>query len=610
MQSQLAVLLLLGTASAFAQPSFLYPTTIPMGAAVTSIVGGDFNNDGLGDFAVAYGTSLSVFLGKPDGTFTRKDLTNLPPGFTVEFFMAATDVNVDHKLDLIGVGSDPSPACCDFILYGNGDGTFQPPVYNLAGGIAVADFNGDGIPDILVRIQPGIATELGNGDGTFRSLGPIAGTLGYGYGFLTNLLIADFNNDGFPDVAWAGQTGGPYVFLSNGDGSFRSIGITAGVGNGVRPMAGGDVNGDGKTDIVQLADGVSVLLGDGTGSFQLGRSYPSPMFVFNYDEPQVTLADFEGDKKLDFASSFYVYPGNGDGTFRPPIYFGQMDTFSLAVQPFQLPIIVQDVNGDGKPDIIGIGSDGHSVNVLINNSGTPVASAPAFLVGNGDIVLAPGALGSIFGTGLSSTTASATVPLPTAIGNTIVELVDYSGKTFQAPLLYVSPTQINFQVPDDAAQGLAIINVMGNGRPRGAHSTFIQDRATALFTLDGTGKGAPVSSALSVDAKGNQAPIPTTSCTPDGQCIGLPIPIGSAGQVYLSLYGTGFRHATAGQCQVGKTDVTPTYFGPQGPGALIDQVNIPIPANTPKGTVNISCQFGPSFYSYHGNGNTVTITVQ
>jgi hypothetical protein len=126
-----------------------------------------------------------------------------------------------------------------------------------------------------------------------------------------------------------------------------------------------------------------------------------------------------------------------------------------------------------------------------------------------------------------------------------------------------------------------------------------------------------VSSAVVVDANGNATDIPTTSCTPDGICSGLPIPVGTGGQVYLSLYGNGLRHAPAAQCLVGKTAVTPSYIGPQAEGSLIDQMNIPIPANTTKGSVNISCSFGflssdgsvSSPYT-HGNSNSVTIVVQ
>src|SRR5207248_10343844 len=106
-----------------------------------------------------------------------------------------------------------------------GDGTFGPPVFpRLADNqvFAVADFNGDGFPDLLVRLNNGIATELGNGDGTFKGPGQPVGILGSGYWLPLNLLIADFNKDGLPDVAWiSGQEGAPDLFLSSGDGGFR-----------------------------------------------------------------------------------------------------------------------------------------------------------------------------------------------------------------------------------------------------------------------------------------------------------------------------------------------------------------------------------------------------
>jgi uncharacterized protein (TIGR03437 family) len=177
--------------------------------------------------------------------------------------------------------------------------------------------------------------------------------------------------------------------------------------------------------------------------------------------------------------------------------------FRCQLHPFDLPVVVQDVNGDGKPDIIGVGPDGKSIQILINSSATPVASAPAYLAGDNDIVLTPGALATIYGDGLSTTTGNATAPFPTIIGNTSVEIVDHNGKTFHPPLLYVSATQINFQVPEGVADGLAIINVLGTGRPRGAHSTYVQPWAGAFFPINGKGSGAPVSSAMAVAANGN-----------------------------------------------------------------------------------------------------------
>ncbi len=146
-----------------------------------------------------------------------------------------------------------------------------------------------------------------------------------------------------------------------------------------------------------------------------------------------------------------------------------------------------------------------------------------------------------------------------------------------------------------------MINVIGNGRPKGAHSTFIQPVATGIFTLDGSGHGAPAASAVSVAPDGTQTPIPAN----------LPIPVNSTSDVYLSLYGTGLRHATGGTCMVGSTAVTPSYFGPQKSSPVIDQINLLIPSNTPKGLVNITCELTARGFpaTLRGNGNTVTNAV-
>jgi len=395
-------------------------------------------------------------------------------------------------------------------------------------------------------------------------------------------------NNGLPDVIWSndGDLGGPGNWLGNGDGSFRDGGrvdVPYGVFDiyaGKKATALADLNGDGKMDVVESDHGIiGVFLGDGAGSLKAIVSYPSPTPFF--DDSPMLLADFDGDGKLDIANTSYVLQGDGNGTFRSHVAFGQ-----------RAPLIVQDINGDGKPDLVGIAPTGDAISVLINSSGSPVASAPAYLAPTGSPVLARGAIASIYGSGLTSDQSIGMLPLPSIFGNTSVELVDAAQRHIQAPLLYVSPSQINFQVPDGAATGYAMINVLGSGRPKGAHATLIQQLAPGFFTLDGSGHGAPAASAVDVGPDGKQTPFPTSSCTSDGHCAGLAIPVSSAvSQVYLSLYGTGFRHANVATCSVGDASVTPSYFGPLSESSIEDQVNILIPPTTPKGRVDITCRF-------------------
>jgi hypothetical protein len=159
-----------GTAS-YSAPG-LNSTSPPQGNP--PILTADFNGDGIPDVAmlgtISSGQVLSIFLGKPDGSFgPRVDYSVQASGFT------AGDFNGDGKVDVIVVSSTGAS-----IFLGNGDGTLQPPVslnQNIGSGYSAAasdDFNGDGKLDLLFLTPDfgsgaGIAILLGNGDGTFQA---------------------------------------------------------------------------------------------------------------------------------------------------------------------------------------------------------------------------------------------------------------------------------------------------------------------------------------------------------------------------------------------------------------------------------------------------------
>src|ERR1039458_4015157 len=125
------------------------------------------------------------------------------------------------------------------------------------------------------------------------------------------------------------------------------------------PRAGGDFTGEGKTDIVASTyTGVSVLLGNGDGTFAAAVNYPIGT-IGN----AVAVADFNGDGKADLAVSNTYYGldvmlGNGDGTFGPPV---NLYTASTSV----FGVVVADFNGDGKADLAAF--DLNSVSVLLGN---------------------------------------------------------------------------------------------------------------------------------------------------------------------------------------------------------------------------------------------------
>jgi hypothetical protein len=140
-----------------------------------------------------------------------------------------------------------------------------PPTFAAGGGVGVsifvADFNGDGKPDILAADGN---LNLGNGNGTFTAGTTVAGGA---------LAVGDFNGDGKPDVLQQG-TGTLLVLLGNGDGTFQPP-ISTNSGAKLTLVAAADLNGDGKTDVVGLSNGTTLLvyLNNGDGTFAAAVPY-------------------------------------------------------------------------------------------------------------------------------------------------------------------------------------------------------------------------------------------------------------------------------------------------------------------------------------------------
>jgi FG-GAP-like repeat len=137
---------------------------------------------------------------------------------------------------------------------------FQPPTYAGSGNVFVADFNGDGKPDILTSDG---TMNLGNGDGTFKTGTAVSGGV---------LAVADFNGDGKPDVLQQG-TGTLLVLLGNGDGTFQAP-ISTNSGANLNPISAGNLTSNNQAHVVGVFNGsLYVYLSKGDGTFAAGVPY-------------------------------------------------------------------------------------------------------------------------------------------------------------------------------------------------------------------------------------------------------------------------------------------------------------------------------------------------
>lgn len=268
-------------------------------ATPQSIATADFDGDGLADLAVVNGSNASIFLGKGDGTFktaiTVASVGSSPVGLGVG------DFNRDGIPDLAVVDTLQSAPVRIFL--GKGDGTFIAGAsYAITGdspvGICVGDFNNDGFLDLAVTnyssaSRDAIAILLGNGDGSFKT--PVFYT-GSGLSYRT-VSIADFNGDGIPDLVTSQFWSGPgSIFIGNGNGTFQTAApIAASVPLSSGYVAVADYNGDGVPDLAlpnqDVSGTVAILLTQNTRNANAELDNPT----LTGPAPHNVKASYSGD---------------------------------------------------------------------------------------------------------------------------------------------------------------------------------------------------------------------------------------------------------------------------------------------------------------------------
>ena len=268
---QISVSLLTGRGDGTFNVPVTFPNTSGFGSPAVVTV--DLNNDAKPDLVIAHdmacftapcvvGLTISVMMGNGDGTFQPTREFEVGRGMTE---IAVGDFNRDGRKDLAIAGDNARV----YLLHGNGDGTFtqQPTLTLINDGtpntgvdgtdIDVADFNRDGIEDLVVAIALNgsrTAILIGNGDGTFRP--PLILT-DPNINVPQYQAVADFNGDGFLDLALSmgvGIQGLMNIRNGNGDGTFQEpvVYLTPPPGSsaGGSAIVSADLNGDGKADIV------------------------------------------------------------------------------------------------------------------------------------------------------------------------------------------------------------------------------------------------------------------------------------------------------------------------------------------------------------------------
>src|SRR5688572_2798843 len=237
--------------------------------------------------------------------------------------------------------------------------------YSLASG----DLNSDNLPDVVTANNGGdISVLLGAGDGTFEAIPPIPLN-----DLLVDVALGDLNGDSDLDIV-AATYSSLAVVLGNGKGEFGEPAYYA--TDGPYAVAIGDFNGDGSPDLVTpniLANTVSVLIGDGSGKFELMANLAAPPRPY-----EVAAGDLDGDGISDFVVA--NFDGGSISVFRSRSDFMHREDYPVGLGP--VDVSLGDVTGDGRLDVVVPCFFSHWVAVLTNDSSGRLKPAAHYETGD------------------------------------------------------------------------------------------------------------------------------------------------------------------------------------------------------------------------------------
>ncbi len=337
----------------------------------------DFNNDGKIDCAVAAGNDVSVLYGHPD-----KSLPSVCPnegGLSLYMDFCLFDLDSDIYKDMCVLAGNRIN-----LLKGSGTQAFSPftsfTISPAISSVLAEDFNNDGKTDLVfANYNPYISILLNNGGGTFASAAVYSVSIPYvNFGYPNSIASADFNGDGFKDIAQVNYGSKLIIYYNDGLGGFSNNTVLTSPSTEQWQIATKDLNFDGKPDLLitnSLDQTISVLINPGSGNFSLFATYSTPGEAI-----EAAVQDFDGDGSLDIAITDNISPES-------IVFFkgSSSGTFSIATTMYNLKrpdhLTSGDFNNDNKLDLAFASENAYEFSILYNSGNFNFSPLKKYLSG-------------------------------------------------------------------------------------------------------------------------------------------------------------------------------------------------------------------------------------
>lgn len=331
--------------------------TQPIGFGTSTRYTGDLTNDGYNDLIIPSGSKVKVYLNQNGSSFAAPVTYTATPDGSAVTNVVVTDVGNGTE-DLLVTSSSG-----EYVLYGNGDGTFQAPqIYFSANNpdITIADFDGDTHPDFVTLANNEAAVYLsstaGAPDYDAALAAPVEYQLTTDFSFVRQVAVGNFNGDSYPDIlAWTDS--GLWGIPGNGDGTFGTPEQILSTANGALLA---DFDNQNMADFVVInGNNTSVTVYSGASAYATSASYPITTDGSLIDSLKAMDINNDGYKDIVATTNtgLWAITSNGSGGFSAPIHLVNSTN----------QIFSADLDNDGKPDYVTKDPSGTGVDVYLSS---------------------------------------------------------------------------------------------------------------------------------------------------------------------------------------------------------------------------------------------------